>query len=82
MKRFLKRNWLYIAAIAAGAALTPRAVEYAAEFRGFRGGIGGEYLVVPLFFLVAFLAKDVFETVREVLDGRGKRGVHGRNENI
>lgn len=82
MKRILKEKWQYIIAIVAGAALTPRAIEYAAELRGLRGRIGGEYLIIPLFFLAVYLFKNVFRTAREVLVGYEGRDTRGRKEQI
>lgn len=70
MKRFLKRNWAYLAAIAAGAAIMPAAIKYAAEFRGYEGGIGGEFLIVPLFVMLVSVFKNAVATAREFLGGK------------
>ena len=70
MKRFLKRNWAYLAAIAAGAAIMPAAIKYAAEFRGYEGGIGGEFFIVPLFVMLVSVFKNAVATAREFLGGK------------
>ncbi len=43
-----------IYAVILGAALTPFAIQSAAEIRGY-DAVGGEYLLMPLFLLIACL---------------------------
>jgi hypothetical protein len=69
MKRWFRRNWLYLAAVLAGAILTPFAVQAADKSRGYSGAVGGEFLIIPLFLLVIQLGKEVkgvFEMITEV----------------
>lgn len=69
MKRWIKANWLYIAAVLAGAILTPYAVQMAARERGYSGAFGGEFLIIPLFILIVQLGygiKDMFDEFKEV----------------
>lgn len=66
MKRFLKRNWPYLVAVAVGAMVMPAAIDYAAEFRGFRGGVGGEFFIIPTLVLLVYLVKGVGDMMREV----------------
>lgn len=71
MKRFLKKNWMYLAVVALGAMITPSAIENATEYRGFSGGFGGEFLIIPLLVLLVYLAKGIAATYKKFF---------GRNE--
>lgn len=64
MKRLLKKYWLYIVAGGIGLVLTPFAIHSAYVSRGYFA-IGGEYLVLPLALLIAWLVDSVKETLDE-----------------
>lgn len=68
MKKWIKRNCLYIAAVLTGAILTPFAIQAAAEFRGYSGAVGGEFLLIPLFLLIVQLGKEGKNIVCEIIE--------------
>lgn len=71
MKAFVRRYRIHVAGIVLGLVLTPAAIEYATIHRGYGGAIGGEYLLVPLFLVIAQLVtwgiRDINALIKEEL---------------
>lgn len=70
MKRFLKRaRWFilhYWISISFGMIATPFAVQYAYHDRGYLA-FGGEYLVLPVIVMGAYILKQIISAVLEVI---------------
>lgn len=58
----------YFRALLLGMLITPTAIKYAGEQRGYLA-FGGEFLIIPLFLLLALMwdqAKDMIEEIKKI----------------
>jgi len=67
--RYITENWFWISM---GCVLTVKAVEYAYLERGCVVAYGGEWLVLPVILLSAYMVKEVTGAMAEIfLEGGG-----------
>lgn len=71
-RKFILKAALYIAVTGLGAAVMPAAIRAAEAHRGQAGQIGGEYLIIPLLWLLVALVKTVLSILAEYLVDRIK----------
>jgi hypothetical protein len=68
MKKRIGRYGMYLVTIAAGAAVTPAAIRYATNWRGYTA-IGGEFLIIPLLTLAVYFIQGITETIKTFWKG-------------
>lgn len=68
MKKWVRKYGMYLMAVAAGAAITPAAIQIAETQRGYKA-IGGEFLIIPLFTLAVYFIQGVKQTLMELKGG-------------
>lgn len=63
MKKWVRKYGMYLMAVAAGAAITPAAIQIAETQRGYKA-IGGEFLIIPLLALAVHFIQCISETIK------------------